>query len=67
MHVKDQYISAILDAIDFIVHNTDGASHEHDESHTVNVLNEILDKMEQSQHKRLVRYYVRKRYKNSES
>lgn len=60
MHVKEKYISAISDAIDFLISNTDGASDEHSESETIQVLGEILKKMEDSQHKKRVSYYVRK-------
>ena len=60
MHIKNKYINAIIDAMDFISQNTDGASEEHQEKETLTVLQEIITKMEESEHKRLVRYYVRK-------
>jgi hypothetical protein len=60
MHVKSKYIQAVEDAIDFIGHNTDGADDEQNESETLQILKELVKKMEESQHKRLVGYYVRK-------
>jgi hypothetical protein len=60
MHVKSKYIQAVEDAIDFIHHNVDGADHGQDEGETLKVLRELVNKMSESQHKRRVRYYVRK-------
>lgn len=60
MHVKSKYIQAVEDAIDFLHHNTDGAEEEQNESETLETLRELVKKMEESQHKRLVGYYVRK-------
>jgi len=60
MHVKSKYIQAVEDAIDFIHHNTDGAEDEHNESETLKNLRELVNKMGESQHKKLVRYYVSK-------
>lgn len=60
MHVKSKYIKAVEDAIDFIHHNVDGADDEQDETETLKVLRELADKMNESQHKKRVSYYVRK-------
>lgn len=60
MYIKNEYMNAITDAIDFISQNVDGASEEHNESETLHVLREMLVKMEESYHKNLVKYYVRK-------
>jgi len=60
MHVKSKYIQAVEDAIDFIQHNVDGADDEQNESETLKNLREIVKKMEESRHKKLVRYYVSK-------
>lgn len=63
MHVKSKYITAISDSIDFIQHNVDGANEEQSENETLTVLNEILNKMKKSQHKKWVNYYVNKKSK----
>jgi len=60
MHVKSKYIKAVEDAIDFIHHNVDGADDDQNEQETLEVLRELVKKMEESQHKRLVGYFVRK-------
>ena len=60
MYVKLKYIQAVEDAIDFIQHNVDGADDEQNESETLKNLREIVKKMEESRHKKLVRYYVAK-------
>lgn len=60
MHVKSKYIQAVEGAIDFIQHNVDGADDEQNESETLKVLRELVNKMNESQHKRRVGYYVRK-------
>lgn len=60
MHVKDKYLAAISDAIDFISCNVDGASEEHNERETLEILNEIHRKMRESRSNKLVSYYVRK-------
>lgn len=60
MHVKNKYRKAIEDAIDFIECNVDGASEENTESDTLKILREISQAMGKSQHKRMVRYYIRK-------
>jgi hypothetical protein len=61
MHVKSKYIQAIEDAIDFIQHNVDGADSEQNEYETLIILRELVKKMEESQHKRLVNYFIRKK------
>jgi len=63
MHIKSKYITAISDSIDFIQHNVDGANDEQNENETLKVLNEILDQMKKSQHKKWVNYYVNKKSK----
>ena len=63
MHIKSKYITAISDSIDFIQHNVDGANEEGNENETLTVLNEILNQMKKSQHKKWVSYYVRKKAK----
>jgi hypothetical protein len=60
MHIKSKYINAVEDAIDFIQHNIDGVSDEQNEKETLNVLRELVKKMQESQHKKLVSYFVRK-------
>jgi hypothetical protein len=60
MHVKTEYIQAVEDAIDFIQHNADGANEEQNESETLKVLRKLANKMNESQHKRRVGYYIRK-------
>jgi len=60
MHVKSKYIQAVSDAIDFIQHNVDGADDEQNESETLKNLRELEKKMGESQHKKLVRYYLGK-------
>lgn len=63
MHVKTKYIEAIHSAIDFIEENVDGADDENTENELRGTLNELLKAMEESQHKKLVNYYVRKNLK----
>ena len=58
MHIKSKYIQAVEDAIDYIQHNVDGAEDEQNESETLINLRELVKKMGESQHKKLVRYYV---------
>jgi hypothetical protein len=60
MHVKSKYIQAVEDAIDFMQHNVDGADDEQGETETIKILRELANKMNESQHKQRVRYYVRK-------
>ena len=60
MHIKSKYIQAVEDAIDFIQHNVDGAEDEHNETETLKVLRELAKKMNETKHKQLVNYYVRK-------
>lgn len=60
MYVKNKYITAISDAIDFIANNVDGASEEHNESETLSVLREIYKKMEEANYRQSVNYYVKK-------
>jgi len=60
MHVKSKYIQAVEDAIDFIQHNVDGAEDEQNESETLINLRDLVKKMGESKHKKLVRYYVAK-------
>jgi len=64
MHVKSKYIQAVEDAIDFISHNIDGADDEQNESETLIALKELVKSMEESQHKKRVRYYVAKNSKH---
>jgi len=65
MHVKSKYIQAVEDAIDFVQHNVDGADDGQNESETLKVLRELVNKMNQSQHKQRVNYYVRKKKCNT--
>ncbi len=60
MHVKIKYIQAVEDAIDFIQHNVDGADEAQNESETLTILRELIFKMEESNHRRLVNYYLSK-------
>ena len=60
MYVKNKYITAISDAIDFIESNVDGASDEHNEAETLSVLREIYKKMEEANYRQSVNYYVKK-------
>jgi len=61
MHVKHKYINALIDAIDFITTNVDGADEGKREEEMLSILHEMVDKMKVSQHKALVNYYVRKK------
>lgn len=63
MHVKSKYIQAVEDAIAFIQHNVDGVAEDQNESETLKNLRELVKKMEESHHKRLVSYFVRKNFR----
>lgn len=63
MYVISKYINAVIDAIDFIYGNTDGACEGHQELDTLSVLRELVKKMNDSQHKQLVGYYLKKHKK----
>lgn len=61
MHVKEKYIDAVNNAIDFISTNVDGADEEHQEKETLKSLRELFQSMIKSQHKKRVSYYVNKK------
>jgi hypothetical protein len=61
MHIKTKYINAIIDAIDFISTNVDGADEENSEQELLSTLHECKNKMREDQHKRRVNYYLNKK------
>ena len=61
MYVKTKYINAIHASIDFIEANIDGADDDNQEQETLDILRELIKSMENSKHKNLVSYYVRKK------
>lgn len=63
MYIKFKYIEAIFDAIDFISSNVDGADYDKQERELLDTLRELRRKMNESQHKRLVNYYLHKKKK----
>lgn len=63
MHIKQKYIDAIVDAIDFVSNRVDGADEGKDEKEMLDTLHELQESMKRSYHKTLVNYYVKKETK----
>ena len=63
MHIKQKYIDAIVDAIDFVSNRVDGADEGKDEKEMLDALRELQETMQRSYHKSLVNYYVKKETK----